>query len=48
MIIEAFKFYFKSAAIAQSKGIYIEAPEEVEKPKVVIEDLMEQKSTVDD
>jgi hypothetical protein len=23
MVIEAFKFYFKSIAIAQSKGIYI-------------------------
>jgi hypothetical protein len=33
MVIEAFKFYFKSIAVAESKGIYIEADENQKEPE---------------
>ena len=48
MIIEAFKFYFKSIAASESEGLYLSNAEKEEVPESPISSLKESTSTIEE
>lgn len=48
MVIEAFKFYFKSIAATESEGLYIENDKEEDISDPLLDSTMSSGSTVDE